>query len=187
MIFALQDALDKIAEIINVCLGPLGSEGFTFDSVRDFLIQMGSTLIIFLVVKFFLWKPVTELIEKKRAAIDQALTDANEARTRAISLEQKLNLEYEESKQEINRLLSAAVLEGNTQKEEIIKSAQEEARRRLKASQEEIAQEVLKMKDQIRQEIVDIAFMAAEKIVAKEINPEKYIELVDEIIKSGVK
>lgn len=187
MIFALQDALDKIAEIINVCLGPLGSSGFTFESIRDFLIQMASTLIIFLVVRFFLWKPITNLIEKKQDAIDKALQDAEEAKKRAFSLEEKLNLEYEESKKEVKRLIEEAIKEGNMQKDEIVQNAKDEAKRRLEASKEEIAQEVNNMRDKIREEIINIAFLAANKIVAKEINPEKYMDIVDDIIKEGAK
>ena len=98
MFLALQDALDRIAEIVNVCLGPLGSNGFTWDSIRDFLIQLASTLILFIVIKVFLWKRVTDLLEKKRQAIDSELEEAALAKKRAIDLELKLQDEYNESK-----------------------------------------------------------------------------------------
>ena len=39
------------------------------------------------------------------------------------------------------------------------------------------------MSDQIKKEIVDIAFQAAEKIVAKEIDQSKYLDVVDDILK----
>ena len=37
----------------------------------------------------------------------------------------------------------------------------------------------------IRKEIVDVAFAAAEKIVSKEINQDKYLDLVDDILKGA--
>ena len=41
------------------------------------------------------------------------------------------------------------------------------------------------MQKQIRSEIVDIAFAAAEKIVAKEIDQDKYMDVDDEILKGA--
>ncbi len=185
MFYALQDALDKIAEIVNICLGPLGNAGFTWESIRDFLIQLCSTLIIFLVVKFFFWKPITNIIEAKGNAIDHDLEEAREVKERAYKLEAKLNEEYESSKAEVKRLVSEAINEGNLKKEEIINEAKLEAERRLANSKLEIDEEVKSMQKQIKEQIVDIAFQAASKIVAKEINPDKYLDLVDDILKEG--
>ena len=41
------------------------------------------------------------------------------------------------------------------------------------------------MEKEIKQEIVDIAFATAEKIVAKEIDHDKYIDVVYEILKGA--
>ena len=41
------------------------------------------------------------------------------------------------------------------------------------------------MAKDIKKEIVDIAFAAAEKIVAKEINQDKYLDIVDDILKEA--
>ena len=49
--------------------------------------------------------------------------------------------------------------------------------------EEELEQEKSKMANEIKQEIVEIAFAAAEKIVAKEIDQNKYLDIVDEILK----
>lgn len=182
MFLALQDALDRIAEIVNVCLGPLGSNGFTWDSIRDFLIQLASTLILFIVIKVFLWKRVTDLLEKKRQAIDSELEEAALAKKRAIDLEFKLQEEYNESKKEVDRLVSEALKEGNLQKEEIIKQAKEEANLRLKNAEIEINEQVKSKEKELRNQIIDVAFLAASKIVEKEINPDKYLDIVDDIL-----
>ena len=49
----------------------------------------------------------------------------------------------------------------------------------------ELEQEKDSMEKEIRQQIVDIAFAAAEKIVSKEINQDKYLEVVDDILKGA--
>ena len=35
---------------------------------------------------------------------------------------------------------------------------------------------------ELRNQIIDVAFLAASKIVEKEINPDKYLDIVDDIL-----
>lgn len=184
-IYSLEDALNKIAEIVNQCLGPLGSEGFTFDNIRDFLIQLASTIILFLIVRFFLWKPLTNYLEKRQAAIDAELVDAKNQKEEATLLANKTKEEYQNARLEIAKLLDEAKNEANLEKEAILKEAQIEAENRLKQAHQEIEKEVSDVKDKIKKEIVDVAFMAASKIIEKEINTTEYLELVENIIKEA--
>ena len=88
-----------------------------------------------------------------------------------------------EAKAKIKALLETAEREGNEKREEIIEDAKAEAKRRKEALINELEYEKSKMSNQIKQEIVEIAFAAAEKIVAKEINRDKYLDIVEEILK----
>lgn len=181
----MSEILEKIAEAVNSCLGPLTSLKITGADVRDLLIQLCATVLLFVVVRFFLWAPITNILEQRRTAIDKALEDAKEARNNAKQLEQELADKLLESKQQIKALLDKAEKDGNLRRESIINEAKEEARMRLENLEIELKQEKNKMQAEIRKEIVDIAFMAAEKIVAKEINQDKYIDVVDEILKGA--
>jgi F0F1-type ATP synthase membrane subunit b/b' len=49
----------------------------------------------------------------------------------------------------------------------------------------ELEQEKKNMESDIKKEIVDIAFKAAEKIVAREIDQDKYLDVVTDILKGG--
>jgi flagellar biosynthesis/type III secretory pathway protein FliH len=51
----------------------------------------------------------------------------------------------------------------------------------------ELEQEEKNMEHDIKKEIVDIAFKAAEKIVQIEIDQDKYLDVVDDILKGGCK
>ena len=83
-------------------------------------------------------------------------------------------------------MLAAATKDANIKKEEIISSAKEEARRRLENLELELEQEKKNMESSIKKEIVDIAFAAAEKIVQKEIDQKKYLDVVEDILKGGI-
>ena len=190
MCLGMAEALEEISLKVNELLGPLADfNNLTVDSLlsfaTDFGIQLCATIILFLVVRFFLWKPITNMLEKRREAIDKELEDARIAKENAIQIEANLQKEMENAKSKVRELIEKAERDANLRRESIINDAKEEARRRLDNLEIELVQEKKKMEKEIKQEIVDIAFATAEKIVAKEIDHDKYIDVVDEILKGA--
>lgn len=181
----MDEILNKISEAVNSCLGPLTNMQITGADVRDLLIQLCATIILFVVIRFFFWKPITNILEKRREAIDEALETAKAAKEDAKALESDLANQLAETKQQVKALLDKAEKEGNLRRDQIITDAKAEAKRRLENLEEELEQEKSKMQKEIRKEIVNIAFAAAEKIVAKEIDQDKYIDVIDEILKEA--
>lgn len=181
----MEQILEKIAEAVNKSLGPLSDLKVTGSDIRDLLIQLCATIILFIVVRAFLWKPITNILETRREAIDKALEDANAAREHAKTLEQDLDVKLSQAKLEVKLLLDKAEKDGNARREQIINDAKAEAKRRLENLELELEQEKNNMQREIRKEIVDIAFTAAEKIVAREIDQNKYMDIVDEILKGA--
>jgi len=185
MFLGIGEAIQAIMDAINEALGPISNPTQLGMYVRDILIQLCATIILFLVVKFLFWNKVTAFLEAKRQAIDEDLEKANQAKENALKLEADLNLEMTLAKEKIKKLLDDAEREGNQKREDIIKEAKEEAKRRHEMLEEELETEKLNMANQIKQEIVEIAFAAAEKIVNKEIDQDKYIDVIDEILKEN--
>ena len=149
----------------------------------DFGIQICATILLFLAVRFFLWKPITKILETRRDAIDKDLNDAEVAKANAIEIESNAKAELEAARAKVKKMLDDAEKNANIKRDEIINQAKEEARVRMENLDAELEQEKKNMSEQIRKEIVDIAFAAAEKIVAKEIDQTKYLDVVDDILK----
>lgn len=181
----MNEILEKIAETVNSCLGPLKDLKITGADVRDLLIQLIATILLFVVIRVFLWKPITHILETRRQAIDQALEDAKASKENAKELEAELAEELAKAKASVQDILTKAEKDGNLRKDQIIEEAKKEAKQRLENLELELEQEKNNMQKEIRKEIVDIAFAAAEKIVAKEINQDKYMNIVDEILKGA--
>ena len=179
----MNEILEKIADAVNRCLGPLKDLKITGSDVRDLLIQLLASILLFVIVRLFLWKPITHILETRRQAIDQALEDAKHSKESAKALETELADELAKAKASVQEVLAKAEKDGNLRREQIIQEAKLEAKQRLENLEIELEQEKNNMQKQIRSEIVDIAFAAAEKIVAKEIDQYNYIDFVDEILK----
>ena len=186
----IAEALEKIRATIQETLGPLfNTTNLTVDRLTqygiDFGIQIGATILLFIIVAIFFWKPITKILEKRREVIDKELTDAEQAKQNAIEIEAELNKQLSAAKEQVKEMLDRAEKEANIRRDEIINQAREDARRRMENLQIELEQERNSMEKEIRQEIVSVAFAAAEKIVSKEINQEKYLNVVDEILKGA--
>lgn len=186
----IADALVKIRETIQETLGPLyQTTNLTVDRLTqygiDFGIQIGATILLFIVVAIFFWKPITKILEQRREVIDKELNDAQKAKDNAIEIEAELNQQLTEAKAKVKEMLDKAEKDANIKREEIINQAKEEARRRMDNLKIELEQERSSMEADIRKEIVDVAFAAAEKIVSKEINQDKYIDVIDDILKGA--
>ena len=190
MILSVAEAIDEIVNTVTDALGPLAN--LTTATAADWLgylgevgIQLVSTIILFLAVRFFLWKPITKILEDRRDAIDKELKEAQEAKENSIQIEQELLVEREKAKAEIKALISKAEHDANVQREAIINDAKAEAKRRLDNLENELIQEKANMEADIKKEIVDIAFEAAEKIVAKEIDREKYLDFINDFLEEA--
>ena len=186
----IAEALEKIRTTIQETLGPwYQTTNLTVDRMTqygiDFGIQIGATIILFIVVAIFFWKPITKILEQRREVIDKDLEDAQKAKDNAIEIEAELNKQLKEAKEKVKDMLAKAEKEANLKRDEIINQAREEAKRRMDNLEIELEQERSSMEKEIRQEIVEIAFAAAEKIVSKEINQDKYLDVVDEILKGA--
>lgn len=197
MFLSLADRLNQAAvaiqETIEGGLGPISllsdTEKLNANALNfaiDFGIQICATVILFIIIRFFFWKPITKILEDRRNQIDKDLKDAEAAKANAVEIEANLEKELADAKAKIKEMIDTAEKEANIRKETIINAAKEEAKRRLDNVENELIEEKKSMEKEIRQEIVDIAFQAAEKIVQKEINQDKYLDIVDDILKGAI-
>lgn len=145
-------------------------------------IQLCSTLILFLVVRAFLWKPITNILEQRRELAMKEISDAKQKNDEATKLLDESRKEVEKAKKRAKEIVDNAVITAKLEKSEIIEDAKNEAKKRLDNVNHEIELELERQKNTLKQEIVDVAFLAAEKIVKREINKEEHIKVVEETL-----
>ena len=117
--------------------------------------------------------------------MDHDLEEAKASKEAAFETQRKLEGELADAKFKIRTMLDQAEKEANLKRDEILSKAKEDAQKRMENLEIELENEKKSMEAEIRKEIVDVAFEAAEKIVAREINQDKYLDVVDEILKGA--
>ena len=146
------------------------------------LFTLINTVVLFLVLKHFLFKPVMKMIQDRQQEIDGMYADAGKAKKEAQQMESEYRQKLEESVQTGERLVKEAVARGQSREEEIIRQANAQADAiRAKASAD-IAKEKKKAINDAKNEISDLAMAIAGKVVGRALNEADQAALVDRFI-----
>lgn len=172
----MNEVFEKLANSINEGLNSV------FTDWQATILQFISTIILFVIIRRFFWKPITDFLEQKQLAVNESLEHAKSMSKEAAEVKNQAELDYQVLKLETEELRDRLVLDANNQKLIIIKEAKDEARMRLQQVERDIEFEIQEANQEIKNTIKEVAFSAAEKIVRKEINQSIHQKLLDEII-----
>ena len=141
-----------------------------------------NTLILYYVLKKFLFVPVMKMIEARQAEIDGMYQEANDARDSALSMEAEYKEKLSVAAETGANMVKEAVERGQLREEEIIRQANAQASALLEKANQDIALEKKKAINDAKDEISGIAMSIAEKVVGRELNAKDHAALVDSFI-----
>jgi len=134
------------------------------------------------IVKKFLLDKVMKVLEDRRKAADQEISQAKEARDEAMAIKETYEENMRQAKAEANEILSHAQKTAAARSEEIIGEAQAQAVRIKEKASADIAQEKKNALNQVKDEISGIAMAIAEKVVERQLNEDDHEKLVNQFI-----
>lgn len=136
---------------------------------------------MFIVKKFFLDK-ILKILDKRRQAADQQITDAKAAREEAMAIKHTYEQNMLQATNKANELLVSAQKSAVERSEKIISDAQQQAAQiKIKASAD-IEMEKKKAINDAKNEISGIAMAIASKVVEKELDEKDQSGLIDRFI-----
>ncbi len=141
-------------------------------------------LILVLLMKRFLYKPVKKMLEDRKKEVEQTYQEADEAKQNAVLMQQEYEEHLKNAKEEANELVRAATRKAQLRGEEIVAEAQAKSAGMIKRAEEQIENEKKQAVNEIKNEISDMALLAAEKIVSKELDKAEHERLIEEFIDS---
>lgn len=136
------------------------------------LVQLCSTLILFLLMKKFLWPSVKTYLGKRSEKMQSDLEVSEQAKQDALSDRQKALVQLNEASDKAEQIVSAAVKQAKEEKAGILAQADKEADAARKKAHEQIEAERQAMYDDMKREMVEVALSAAGKLLGEQ-NPEE--------------
>ena len=153
-------------------------------NIWDILISLANLLIMFLILKRFLFKPVKRVMDARQAQVDKIYSDADQDRNEAAKMRQDYEQKLAAAREEADGLVRNAVQTAQRRSDQMMAEASGQASRMKQKAEEEIAREKQQMLQDVRGEISDLAVSIASKVVEREINPEDHRQFVDEFIRN---
>ena len=148
----------------------------------NFIATILNLFIQVYLIKRFLFKPINEMLEKRRAKADAQIQDAVKAKDEALAMKEEYEKNMQDAKNMANEILTTAQKTAAVQSEEMLKDAALQAAAMKEKAEADIAQEKRKAVNEIKGEIGGMAMEIAGKVIEREISEEDHAKLIDEFI-----
>ena len=139
-------------------------------------------LILFLLMKKFLFGPVTAMLDQRAAAINADLDDAKAQKQAADVLLADHERQIGEARAEAGRIVADAKRRAEAAYEQKLAQAQEEIQRMQQQAARQIEADRRAMLAQTRREIARLSLLAASKVAQQRMDADSEFALVDDFL-----
>ncbi|MCD7740868.1 MAG: F0F1 ATP synthase subunit B [Ruminococcus sp.] len=146
------------------------------------IISLLNLVILFLIIKKLLFKPVKKVLAQRQSTIDEQYSAAKEAEGKANADKQSWEEKMLNAQSEADEIVKSASAQAQIRGDRIISDAKEKADMIIRQAEVSAELERKKSDDKIKQEIVDVSAMLSEKMLGRELNREDHREMIDSFI-----
>ncbi|MHB8064671.1 MAG: F0F1 ATP synthase subunit B [Ruminiclostridium sp.] len=147
-----------------------------------FILVAVNLIILYLFMKKFLFKPVTNFMENRKNSIEQGLKQAADAKLEAAEAHKKYEEQIKNIKVDSDKLLNEARTRAAREYDEIVAAAKKDALAIVQKGHEDVERERAEMLSQTRQQIAVLAIAAATKLVQANMDTATNKAMVDKFI-----
>ena len=151
-------------------------------NIWQILVSLSNLVILFLILKKFLYKPVKNVLKTRQESIDKRYEKADgylgDAQKTKNELEEKLS----KAEDRANEIINEATEVAQRRKEKIIDEAHNEADIIVRQAKSEAELEKKKSESEIKEQIIDVSLVLSQKLIEREIKEEDHRELIDSFI-----
>ncbi len=152
-------------------------------SASEIVAQIVNFLLLLLVLRLFLWKPILKILDDRKTRIASEFRSLEEAKKET----QGLKAEYDAKLNSIDTIAKAriqeAVDDSKAKTVEIIKKANLEAQKTIDSARADIKYEIRKAKEALKEEIVDLTISAVEGVIKEKLTEADDKKIVEEFLK----
>lgn len=156
-------------------------------SVSAFVIQLITFVFVFLLLKKFAFKPIVNLLEKRRQTIEDGVRLGEKMEKRQAKLEEEADAVIREARHDADRIIANAHKESREIAREAEKTAKAKADALFKEAEARIDEESERARRSLEKDLVGLVSEATEAVVHEKIDPKKDAEIVEKALKGRKK
>jgi F-type H+-transporting ATPase subunit b len=139
-------------------------------------------LVLFFVVKKFLFKPIKALMERREIEVKEIYAKAEETNRQASELGEESSRKLLDARLEAARIINEATTNAESKAEEIIEQAKRKALQILEKAQDQIKREKDDALRAVFDEVADVVLVTTSKFLQKEMSMEEHGKVINEVL-----
>ncbi|MCI5594297.1 MAG: F0F1 ATP synthase subunit B [Clostridia bacterium] len=154
-------------------------------NLKDLIFAVANFLILVLILGKFLYKPFLGILEKRKQTIEDAFTNAEATNRKADEKYEAYTKKLARAEAESREIIKNARLKADDHANMIVEEAKAEAARIKLQAEKEAVREKEKALREVREQIGQLAILAAEQILEKEVAAEGQEEIIDRVLEKA--
>lgn len=154
-------------------------------NLKDLIFAVANFLILVLILGKFLYKPFLGILEKRKQTIEDAFTNAEATNRKADEKYEAYTKKLARAEAESREIIKNARLKADDHANMIVEEAKAEAARIKLQAEKEAVREKEKALREVREQIGQLAILAAEQILEKEVAAEGQEEIIDRVVEKA--
>ena len=157
------------------------------DFNMTFVAQIVNFLFLVWVLAKFAYKPLTKMMEDRKAKIANDLSGAETARAEAEKVKAEADAALTQARQEAAAIVEAARVNAQSAADKIMADANAAKEALLAQGREEAAIEKKKAMEEVRAQVIELSMAAAGKIIEKKLSTAADKKMAAEVVDSILK
>lgn len=151
-------------------------------NIWHILISLCNLLILFLLVKRFLFKPVKKVLEQRDEDIGKQYDAAEKARRNAEADKAAYQKKLEHAQADADAILQEAQKTARSRSEAVLSEAKEKADGMFEKANAGIEAQKRRAERELRHEVADLSLALTEKMLQREVQADDHRELIDSFL-----
>ncbi len=153
-------------------------------NIWQILISLLNLVLLFLILKKFLYKPVKNMLQKRKSELDAQYESAKKAEEEAEGYRKEWEETLQTADEKASEILANATENAKRHGDRLIMEAEEKAESIIRVAKNEAELEKRKATEEVKREIVEVSGALAEKMLEREINKEDHHALIESFIEN---
>lgn len=146
------------------------------------IITIINFFILYAVLRHFLFKPVTNLIDSRQKEVESNINTAAEDKESARKNRVEAEAQLKESRQKGKEIIEEHKAKAQQLSDDIINSAKNEAQAIMERAVKETEREKEKAEDELRKQAVELAILLSSKALERTIDENEHRRLINDFI-----
>ena len=157
-------------------------QSFVYINWWNIVVTICNTLITFLIIKKFLFKPVKKMLAAREEEVQGMYGAAEKTQAEAEQMRREYTERLAKAKEEAAEIVGSATRRATVRSEEILKESSQQAAAMMKKAENTIEQERKKAMNELKDEVASLSVMIASRVVERDVKEADHERFIEEFI-----